>query len=127
MKRDEQDELRAREVRALEQVADELQRARAEREASRPPAGRLPQPLGVPAFLRSIPGFAGLWEHEVPRAYWQAAERDGYRVAIIGCMCGESVEVAVGGLADCGCGRWFLHAGRTIRVKRFEGPAAAAA
>lgn len=136
MKRDEQEELRRAEVDAAERAARDLDRiarvaeapARAERERGlaviRSPLRRIFEgERGAVLLLRAIPGFADLWERAVPTSHIRCAEaRDGAFWYVVSCMCGEHVALQTGTLADCPgeCGRYFLHAGKSIRVKRFE-------
>jgi hypothetical protein len=118
-------------VRATDRVADELRRAREGREAARKATERAPglPPLrrlfgterGAVALLRSVPGFASLWEREVPEDYLiETQSRDSERWTIVLCVCRQEIALRPGHIGDCSCGRFFFHVGRSIRVKRFE-------
>lgn len=75
---------------------------------------------GAVGLLRSIPGFSGLWEKEVPTEYLEAVlDRAGEQWHLVNCPCNERPLVQAGGLADCTCSRWYFSTGSTVRVKRF--------
>lgn len=125
MRSAERDALVARQTVALERQADELTRRRREAEAAelaahKPPLRRLfGGERGAVAILRSIPGFAGLWERVVPeRAILTAYDRDHVRWRIVLCECGEQVALRPGAIGECGCDRFFFATGATIRVWR---------
>lgn len=136
MKGNESDELRRAEVVAHEHAAHGLARIAyameapdRERQARELAAHRRPLTRifggerGAVLLLRSIPGFADLWDLRVPgRALLETRDRAGEAWCIVCCECGEHSAMRPGHLAECpgGCGRWFLHAGPTVRVKRFD-------
>ncbi len=123
----EASERQARALGELAEVArDALQREREleeryHRAALRHPLRRMfGGEQGAVALIRSIPGFAGLWTYSVPASQLEVVRaRDGGTWVLVSCGCGARPILAVGALADCGCGRWYLHAGKTIRVKNF--------
>jgi hypothetical protein len=136
VKGNEADELRHAEVQAQQATAHALSRvahvleapAREEHERElaslrHPPRRLFGGERGTVLLLRSIPGFADLWERHVPDSHIrEARDRASRAWQIVRCMCGEHSAMQAGNLAECpgDCGRWFLHAGRSIRVKRFE-------
>ena len=66
------------------------------------------------SWLTAIPGFAGLWTTKVPQSHLTGT---GAR-----CICKTEIDLEVGQIAPCpeGCGRWFLRAEGSVRVKRFK-------
>lgn len=127
---------------ALEKLADvageqagELRRARLERERERwddpeHVAGRaaVRAPLrrpwwGIAAAVR-IPGLVEQFESVVPAEFIAQVDVGVVEVA---CPCGEAPRVAVGQVAGCACGRFFLTDGRTVRSARYEPEDVAAA
>lgn len=76
---------------------------------------------GAVGLLRSIPGFADLWQQSVPESHLEGImDRSGNEWWLISCTCNERPLVQTGGLADCLCGRWFFATGSTVKVKRFR-------
>lgn len=76
---------------------------------------------GAIRLLRSIPGFAGLWDMAVPDEYLERVlDRDGGEWWLVSCPCNERPLVQRGGLTDCRCSRWYFSTGSTVRVKRFS-------
>lgn len=130
MKGNEHDELLRRRVDAVERQAWALEAAeRRLQDAERTAQARLlrnpPRRLfwgdrGTILLLRSIPGFAELWEKRVPDAYLrETTARDGSQWCVLHCVCGEQLAMMLGTLADCSCGRFFFHVGSSVRVKAF--------
>jgi hypothetical protein len=77
---------------------------------------------GAVGLLRSIPGFADLWRREVPVEYLEAvSDRAGEQWHLVSCPCNERPLVQVGGLAECGCSRWFFATEKSVRVHNFAG------
>jgi hypothetical protein len=77
------------------------------------------------ALVQGLPGFAGLWTAEVPGEF-VTRER---KLLIVASPCGERVEIADEQIVCCpdDCGRWYLRAGGTVRVKRWPREEAVAA
>lgn len=78
----------------------------------------------VPSFLWAIPGLAEQFSGEVPEEMWASDVRDGEPIAIIPCVCGAEVIVRLAGMAECECGRFFAHFGRSIKVAKPDAPSA---
>lgn len=134
MNRNERDELHAAQHHTLVRIADALEAPqRAVRQGELLAAFPMPERIfggerGAVLLLRSIPGFAGLWETVVPDAYVRAIQgREGEKWHIVSCPCSEHVALRPGAIADCpgGCGRFYFDTGELVRVKRFELEAAA--
>jgi hypothetical protein len=135
VKQQERDEVALAQLQALERVAGALEApARAERHAEL--RASFPEPFkflagerGLRTMLRSFPGFAGLWEREVPVEYLGAVSDAQTRQerALVACPCGVGTVVEAGLPVECAgqCGRWFLALESSVRVKRFELDAAA--
>lgn len=133
MKQHERDDLLARQTAAAERSAAALEapareRRREDLSAAFPPFRRMfGGERGAVMLLRSIPGFAKLWERAVPDGYLDRVRaRDGALWWIVTCPCGEHPALLPGALGDCACSRWYLATGSGVRVKRFEPEALAA-
>lgn len=105
---------------ALERQNDLLERRQRDRDdeawRARGPAPtgrhREPRKVGTAMFAATIPGFAELFDREVPAEF---VERIG-NVATVACPCGKKPVVEANELAECGCGRWFVNT-RTAGVR----------
>lgn len=121
MKQTERDELLVRQTEALESTAhfsmrfaqalEEPGKKQRERElyAGIPPAfDFLAGGRGVRTLLQTIPGFAGLWEKQVPEAYLEVqAGLDASLTTIVHCTCGALTVLPVTGVAQCSGGRFM--------------------
>lgn len=120
-------ELQAAGVAAVTRIADALERPELERrreDLQRAVAPGFKRPFagsgGAILLLRSIPGFAALWERKVPESHLlRTCDREDSAATVVLCPCGAQSPIDAGEVLDCGCGRWFFHVGSSIRVKRF--------
>lgn len=139
MKGDEHDALEVRRVEALESIGAELRSSRSRREdderrtrlqqgvdavAGTPRAPLFAGESAQRLLMCSLPGYASLWEQQVPSDHVTAVcdvhERQEW--PIVRCTCGVSTTLERFAPRECegACGRWFLALGETVRVKRFE-------
>lgn len=85
----------------------------AELEAQRAPLHR----MGRVSVLR-IPALAIPFTKTVPAEYWHAV---AVGMAELRCTCGvKRIQLFAGEPTGCGCGRWFLFTGKSVRVAVFE-------
>lgn len=74
-------------------------------------------------MLRALRGgFLTFFDKVVPEEFW-AEGRDGETfIIVIACPCGEEptlrFQMRSFSLAECGCGRVFIHDGKEVRVGR---------
>lgn len=91
--------------------------------AAREPRNPFRGPTGAVLLLRSLPGFAALWEQQVPVEYLaDACMLDGrVEVLVIACPCGSAPLLELGQLVACPgeCGRWMLRVEDGVRVRLF--------
>lgn len=110
---------------AAAEAPERLRRDEGRNAAFPPPRLLFGGERGAVALLRSIPGFAQLWDRAVPDGYLdRVRSRDGALWWIMACPCGEHPALLPGAIADCDCGRWYFATGRDVRVKRFDAVAA---
>jgi hypothetical protein len=84
----------------------------AELEAQRTPLHR----MGV--SVRMIPALAIPFTKVVPEEFWRAV---ALGMADMRCVCGaKGIQLVAGEPVGCGCGRWFLFTGQSVRVAVFE-------
>lgn len=69
--------------------------------------------VGLGSYLRAVPSLAAQFARIVPDEFVAQTDEQEWTVA---CPCGETPIVVPGELTNCGCGRWFLNAGRHIHV-----------
>jgi hypothetical protein len=159
MKSAERDDLLVRQVEAAEKTtqfsmrfAQAMERSvprdeeeRAAWEAMRHPPRRIfDQAGGVGLLLKFIPGFAALWDREIPESHLASMKgRDGSTTPIVVCPCGGMTALEELGITECsnarwrsddpdlfdpsGCTRAFLRLEESIRVHRFGAEQAATA
>ena len=77
---------------------------------------RQPTRLNMAILLRSIPGALEQFRKEVPPDFIADDVRDGDRVTVVACPCGEEPAVLLGGMSECGCGRFYLNTGQKVLV-----------
>lgn len=83
----------------------------------------IPHKLELPIFLRVFGAeFLAFFDKTVPEDFW-AEETDGETPQIvISCPCGEEPTLRFltrsFSLAECPCGRFFMHDGKSVRVGR---------
>lgn len=57
---------------------------------------------------------------EIPDRFWSPPPEDSgedpRRVAIVSCPCGETPNVPVAEIRECGCGRFYSFLGRKVKV-----------
>lgn len=62
---------------------------------------------GARTLLKAIPGFAGLWQKEVPASHLDVIEgRDHSLTSIVHCTCGALTALPSTGVAQCSGGRF---------------------
>lgn len=90
-------------------------------ERSLRPRFRNLRPLTSERMLMAVPGVLAEFGKEIPGEYWS---QDG-DAAVISCPCGAEPAVTIGHTLKCpggekepDCNRWFLYAGREVRVAR---------
>ena len=81
---------------------------------------KLPKKLGALEVSRAVPGFAALFDREVPPDRFVVQEGQ----AIVECQCGEDAYCNWNQADPCpgGCGRWFWHLAGKVRVARLTVP-----
>lgn len=93
-------------------------------EAPRPGTGPLRRLFGgergAKTLLRALPDLAELFEKPVPAAYVLKADEPW---KIVSCVCGASVGLSTGAIAECFCERFFFATNSDVRVHRFDGSA----
>lgn len=112
---------RSSQVLSAALAAPEKRRCKEEQDATHPPLRIMfGGQRGAITLLKSIPGFADLWQKEVPEEYLETImDRAGEEWHLINCPCNERPLVQSGGLTECGCARWFFSTGKSVRVHRF--------
>ena len=78
----------------------------------------------LPIWLRILPGMLGFFENEVPEEFWAEAMDEETPTIVIACPCGEEPTLRFGlrafSMAECGCGRMFMHDGQKVRSGRAD-------
>ena len=80
----------------------------------------IPHKLETAGFLKAVPHVLAFFDRRVPPEFWtQGTDRDG-AIITVACRCGEEPVLHFGlrsySIAECPCGRFFLHDGTDIRV-----------
>lgn len=75
------------------------------------------EPVG---WLKALPGLIGFFDRKVPSEFWiEGADGTG-QIITIACRCGEEpvLHFRLRGysIAECPCGRFFMHDGKDVRV-----------
>jgi hypothetical protein len=136
MKREEQEELRRREVYAAERQAAASEADVAAREQLRrdeqwerlhrlrnPPRVILSGEEGLGIMAARFPGFAALWDRVVPASHvLEVPDRAEKLCRIILCRCGHQTLIATHTMEKCPglCGRWFLALEDAVRAHHFR-------
>jgi hypothetical protein len=71
-----------------------------------------PKRLDLRVMFR-VPGLLAQYTRRVPPEFWTIDDQ----TAVISCPCGRSPEVPEYGFGHCGCGRFFIYDGRTVRAR----------
>lgn len=141
MKGDERDALEVRRTEALESIGNELRRSSTERRRRERDERRHELQRGVDALagvslmplfagesgqrmlMRSQPGYAALWQVEVPADCLATVcgLQDRQEWPMVSCTCGVWTTLERFSPRECEgyCGRWFLALADSVRVKRF--------
>jgi hypothetical protein len=71
-------------------------------------------------WLRACPGLVGFFDRRVPPEFWAEGVDGTGQIITIACRCGEEpvlrFQLRGYSIAECPCGRFFMHDGMDIRV-----------
>lgn len=83
----------------------------------------------LPLMLRATPWVLKHFTGRVPAEFMAESVEDGVPVIVVSCPCGEEPTLRwrtrAYSMEECGCGRFFIHDGKNVRVA--GGPERAAA
>lgn len=77
---------------------------------------RQPTRFNMANLLGAIPGALAEFKREVPPDFLAPDMIDDKVVTVVACPCGEEPAPAEGGMAECGCGRFYLNTGQKVLV-----------
>ena len=88
----------------------------------RDPRGAVvPHRMTLPTWLAAVPSLLLFFDGRVPEQFLaETVDDDGEFQIVIACPCGSEPTIGFGKMAECSCGRFFLHDGKEIRVGREE-------
>lgn len=85
----------------------------------------VPHKIETIGFLRAVPHVLGFFDKVVPEEFWTFQEDlgDGPKI-VVACPCGEEpvlhFRLRSYSIAECECGRFFMHDSKNVRCGRDE-------
>lgn len=81
---------------------------------------QIPHRIEGIGIVRAVPHVLAFFDRRVPPEFWtEGADGDG-AIITVACRCGEEPVLHFGlrsySIAECPCGRFFLHDGQSVRV-----------
>lgn len=110
-----------RQADALERIAGlgvELLSRDRQRAAEQRPRRRELRRLSIEAMMHGMPALAAQFQTVVPPEFWALT---GENEVTIACPCGEEPVIHRASPTECGCDRFFLYTGDSVRVARYPG------
>lgn len=81
---------------------------------------QIPHRMETAGWLKAVPWMLAFFDRVVPSEFWTEDVDGGGPIIVIACRCGAEPTLHFGirsySIAECGCGRFFLHDGKEIRV-----------
>jgi hypothetical protein len=80
----------------------------------------IPHKMETAGWLKAVPHMLAFFDRRVPPEFWiEASDADG-PIITVACRCGAEPTLHFGirsySIAECDCGRFFMHDGKDIRV-----------